>query len=64
MNQTTVTKKPISMYPREWAIVESVNQEYGLNNTSAAVRLVCNEYARLRELAEGKTAVEPQEESQ
>ncbi len=40
-----VVRKAISMYRSEWAEVARVEERYGLN-TSAAMRLIVNEYSR------------------
>ncbi|MCI0575712.1 MAG: hypothetical protein L0331_05830 [Chloroflexi bacterium] len=35
------------MYPEQWDVVERVNQQYHLDNTSAAMRLIVAEYDRM-----------------
>jgi sulfur relay (sulfurtransferase) DsrC/TusE family protein len=61
MTKQTAVKKPISMYPPDWEIVEQVNQTYGLRNVSAAVRHIVNEYHRLTN-QEANPAPRPQDE--
>lgn len=46
MNKLVVIKKAVSMYPEEWGIVERVDQQYGLANTSAALRHIVNDWER------------------
>ena len=38
----------ISMYPDQWALVESVAQEAGTPSLSAAVRLILSEWQQLK----------------
>lgn len=42
-----VKKKNISLYPREWGIVEQVERRYSLS-TSAAIRHIVNQWQEMR----------------
>ncbi len=42
-----IIRKAVSMYPEQWDVVERVNQQYHLDNTSAAMRLIVAEYDRM-----------------
>lgn len=41
-----VERRNISMYPAEWQVVERVDQQHGLQNTSAALRMIVNDWER------------------
>jgi len=46
--KTQVVKKNVSMYPREWQIVERVKQRYSLS-TAAALRHIVNQWQELQD---------------
>ena len=48
MKQKSVPKN-VSMYPRDWAIVDALAQEYGFRKVSQALQLVVRQYAQLRD---------------
>jgi hypothetical protein len=45
----SVTKKHISMYDEQWAVVENVNHNLRLGNTSAALRYIVAQFAQRSE---------------
>lgn len=51
----TAVAKNVAMYPEQWAVVEEVDQRHALNNTSAALRLIVEEYRRNRADRERET---------
>lgn len=40
----------ISLYAEHWAIVDEVNERFGLRNVSSALRLILNDYQRLQRM--------------
>lgn len=44
--QEKVTRRSVSMYDREWKIVEEVSEQYGLANLSAAIRIIVNQHGQ------------------
>ena len=44
--QETIERRNISMYD-EWAVVDAISKDYGLN-TSASVRFIVNDWARMK----------------
>lgn len=44
--QSRVEGRQISMYPEDWATVEALSKDIGLNNTSAALRLIVNDWRK------------------
>ncbi len=61
MKRNKVIRKAISMYEPEWSVVAHVESTYRLN-TSAAMRLIINEYKRLvNQLPLPLAAANPQE---
>ena len=45
MNQPDkVIRRSVTLYEREWKIVEAISEQYGLANFSAAVRLIINQH--------------------
>lgn len=40
--------RQVSMYPEDWATVEALSKEIGLNNTSGALRLIINDWRKRR----------------
>jgi hypothetical protein len=48
MAQQKAERRAVSMYPDDWQIVEDVNTALKLRNVSQSLRLIVNEYTRLK----------------
>jgi hypothetical protein len=48
MAQQKAERRAVSMYPDDWQIVEDVNTAFKLRNVSQSLRLIVNEYTRLK----------------
>lgn len=42
-----LTNRNVSMFNRNWAVVDEVNTRYSFGNVSMALRFIITEYARL-----------------
>lgn len=51
-----VIRLSISLYPEQYELLKRFARESGLENISAALRLIINEWARKREEAEQRQA--------
>jgi len=48
-----VERRSVSMYGTEWAVAEAVSKDAGLNNVSAAIRMIVTEWARMKAAQNG-----------
>lgn len=46
MNETKALPRNVSMYPRQWDLVEEVSEKHGFNNTSTALRYIIEQFRR------------------
>lgn len=44
MSKEKIVRRSISMYEKEWEVVEEVSQQYRLANLSAAMRIIVSQH--------------------